>query len=147
VKVYDDTQISVAAPTYAEWAAINAPGSNPDEDFDLDGVPNAIEFVLGGGKDTNDLGKLPSAATDGTNMTFTFVRDRGSADPSVSVAIEVGTDPGNWPHVFPVGADTATTHPDVTVTGNLDGTDTITLTIPKAPDTRKFARLKVGITE
>jgi fibronectin-binding autotransporter adhesin len=132
---------------YEIWAAVNAPGSGPNEDFDLDGVPNAIEFVLGGGKDTNDLGKLPSAATDGTNMTFAFVRDRGSVDPSVSVAIEVGTDPGTWPHVFPVGADTATSHPDVTVTDNLDGTDTITLTIPKAPDTRKFARLKVVITE
>ena len=145
IKVYDDTEISVAAITYTEWADINSPGSDPDEDFDNDGVPNAIEFVLGGGKDTNDTGKLPSIATSGGNMTYAFIRDRDSVAPGVSVSIEVGDNLTTWPDVFTVGADTATSSDGITVSDNGDGTDTITLTIPESTDTLKFLRLKVDI--
>jgi hypothetical protein len=146
----DDFAVSalVAEPSpYETWAAINTLGSTPEEDFDSDGVPNAIEFVLGGDKNTNDLGKLPTATTSSSNMTFTFVRDRDSVDANVSVAIEVGTELGVWPNLFTVGGNTASSTAGVTVTDNGNGTDTITLTVPRAPDTRKFARLKVGITE
>jgi hypothetical protein len=132
---------------YATWAVTNAPGSEPNEDFDGDGVPNAIEFVLGGDKNTKDLGKLPTATTDSGNMTFTFVRDRDSVDAGVSVVIEVGTSLGTWPNVFTVGGNTAGSSAGVTVTDNGNGTDTITLTVPQAPDTMKFARLKVAITK
>jgi len=131
---------------YQAWAADNSPTGNPNDDFDLDGVPNAIEFVLCGDKDTKDLGKLPSAATDGSNMTFTFVRDWDSVGPGVSVMIEVGTNLATWPDRFTVGANTASSTAGITVTNNGDGTDTVTLTIPQATDTQKFARLKVGIT-
>ena len=46
---------------------------------------------------------------------------------------------------YPV-PDTPTAGPPVAVVDNLDGTDTVTLTVAKAPDTSKFARLKVAIT-
>ena len=80
-------------------------------------------------------------------MTFTFVRNQDSVDPGVTVAIEVGTDLSTWPDVFTVGANTAGSSAGVTVTDNGDGTDTITLTIPQTPHARRFARLKVSITE
>jgi methionine-rich copper-binding protein CopC len=134
-------------PPYETWAATNALGSTADEDFDNDGVPNAIEFVLGGDKNTKDLGKLPIATTDGSNMSFTFVRDRDSVHANVSVAIEVGTELGAWPSVFTVGGNTAGSTAGVSVLDNGNGTDTITLTVPRTPDTKKFARLKVVITE
>ena len=137
-------EVGTGSP-YGTWADTNAPGQNPDEDFDGDGVPNAIEFVLGGDKDTNDLGKLPTVATSGGDMTFTFVRDQVSVDGSVSVVIEVSTDLVDWTDVFTVGADTASSTPGVTVTDNEDGTDTITLSVAQAPDDKKFARLKVVI--
>ena len=147
----DDFSVSALVPElspYETWAAINTLGSTPEEDFDSDGVPNAIEFVLGGDKNTNDLGKLPTAAaTSGGNMAFTFVRDRDSVHANVSVAIEVGTELGVWPNAFTVGGNTASSTAGVTVTDNGNGTDTITLTVPRAPDTKKFARLKVAITE
>jgi autotransporter-associated beta strand protein len=133
-------------PPYTIWAATNAPSGDPDDDFDLDGVPNAIEFVLGGDKDTKDLSKLPAVATPGSNMTFTFVRDQDSVDASVSTVIEVGTTLTSWPEVFTVGADSAASSAGVTVTDNGNGTDTITLTVTQAPDTKKFARLRVVIT-
>ena len=139
----------VAEPSspYETWAVTNAPGSEPNEDIDGDGVPNAIEFVLGGDKNTNDLGKLPAATTDSGNMTFSFVRDRDSVDPRVSVKIEVGSSLSSWPGVFTVGSSTAGSSAGVTVADNGSGTDTITLSVPQAPDTKKFARLKVSITE
>lgn len=128
----DDFVVSalVAEPSpYETWAATNTLGSTPEDDFDSDGVPNAIEFVLGGDKNTNDLGKLPTATTSGGNMTFTFVRDRDSVDANVSVAIEVGTELSVWPNVFTVGPNTAGSSAGVTVTDNGNGTDTITLTV------------------
>jgi hypothetical protein len=138
----------MAGPSpYATWAATNAPGSEPDDDSDGDGVPNAIEFMLGGDKNTKDLGKLPTATTNGGNMTFSFIRDRDSVDAAVRVVIEVGTVLGVWPNVFTVGSNTASSTAGVSVNDNGNGTDTVTLTIPRAPDTRKFARLKVAITE
>jgi hypothetical protein len=147
VKVYDDTEISVAPITYVEWAATNAPGSDPNEDFDNDGVPNAIEFVLGGDKDTNDIAKLPAVATSGGNMSFTFTRDRDSVDANVSVIIEVGNNLSTWPDVFTVGASTAGSSAGVTVTDHGNGTETITLTLPQALELRRYARLKVVVQE
>ncbi|MFZ9935781.1 MAG: DUF5018 domain-containing protein [Luteolibacter sp.] len=133
---------------YALWASANAPSpQTPDQDYDLDGVSNAVEFVLGGDKDTNDLGKLPEVGDDGTNMIFSFERDQDSIDASVSVEIEVGTDLGSWPDSYTVGADTDGSDAGVTVSKDdpESGTDTVTLSVTKAPDTRKFARLKVVI--
>jgi autotransporter-associated beta strand protein len=138
--------LTVAGAPYGIWADANAPGRAADDDFDGDGVPNAIEFVLGGDKDSNDADKLPTVAISGGNMTFTFIRKRESIDPSVSVTIEVGTNLTAWPDVFTVGADTAGSTEGVTVTDNGDSSDTITLTIPQAALSNKFARLKVGIS-
>lgn len=136
---------AVVQSPYAIWSATNAPTGNADDDYDGDGVPNAIEFVLGGDKDTDDLAKLPAVATGSGGMTFTFVRDQGSVDPGVGVVVEVGTDLSSWPHVSTVGPDTAGSTANVTVTDNLDGTDTITVTVAQSPDAKKFARLKVMV--
>jgi autotransporter-associated beta strand protein len=62
--------------SYTAWAAANAGGQGPDEDFDNDGVPNGIEFFLNsppgfttlpGLDSTNTItwtngGKLPASA-------------------------------------------------------------------------------------
>jgi hypothetical protein len=134
---------------YTTWASTNAPSpQTPDDDFDGDGVSNAVEFVLGGDKDTNDLDKLPSVGTSGGNMTFSFVRDQSSIAATTVVTIEVSTDLVTWdtapsPYAVP---DTASVGPPVAVVDNADGTDTVTLTVAQAPDAKKFARLKVAIT-
>ena len=131
---------------YSTWAATNAPSGNADDDFDADGVSNAVEFVLGGDKDTNDLGKLPAVATNGTNMTFTFVRDQDSIAASTVVTIEVSPDLVDWSTTYSVpDADTGgIVNPGVTVASGA-GTDTVTLTVPQSAG-KKFARLKVTIT-
>lgn len=134
---------------YETWANINAPTGDPDDDYDGDGVSNAVEFLLGGLATTNDLNKLPVAATSGNDMTFTFERDKTSVDASTVVTIEVSNDLVTWdagssPYVVPNTA-TGSANPGVTVVDN-GATHTVTLTIPQAPDAKKFARLKVVIT-
>ena len=108
-------------------------------------MSNALEFVLGGSRTTNDLGKLPVTATDGTRMTFTFVRAQGAIGPGTSLTIEAGTTLATWPDSYAV-PDVATAGPPVAVVDNGNGTDTVTLSVAKAPDARKFARLKVRVT-
>ena len=119
---------------------------DPTDDPDNDGVSNAVEWVLGGDPATGmDVNKLPTVSTGGGNMVFTFNRDQDSKVAGTSVAIEVGTTLAAWPTVYTVGNDTAGSSAGVTVTDNLDGTDTITLTVAQAPDPVKFARLRVAI--
>lgn len=134
---------------YATWAETNAPTGGPDDDFDGDGVPNAIEYVLGGTSTTNDLDKLPVATTDSGNLVFTFRRHPQSLDGTTSVQIEVGTDLESWPTLYTIGADTATSSAGVTVEEDFEdsGLDKITLSIAQDPDDKKFARLKVTVGE
>jgi fibronectin-binding autotransporter adhesin len=132
---------------YALWASENAPSGDPDDDYDGDGVANALEYVLGGDKESNDLARLPAAAAPDGNLTFTFVRDQASLDGSTTVAIEVGTDLAAWPDSYAVGTDTAGSSAGVTVQKNIPvaGFDTVTLTVTREPDVRKFGRLKVTV--
>lgn len=142
-------KIEITADGYATWMAVNAPntGNDTDADEDGDGVANSVEYLLGGLISTNDLDKLPATAISGDDMTFTFVRDASSVDASTTAVIELSTSFDDWSTNFSV-PDTDTggvVNPGVTVVDNGD-THTVTLTIPKAPDTKKFARLKVTIT-
>jgi autotransporter-associated beta strand protein len=133
---------------YAQWASANAPTGDADDDFDDDGVSNAVEYVLGGSKDTNDLESLPEATVSGGNLVIQFVRDQDSIDGSSAAQIEVGTDLVNWPGTYNVGADTGSSSSGVEVAkGNpVAGKDTITVTVTQNPDAKKFARLKVTVT-
>jgi hypothetical protein len=102
--------------------------------------------VLGGLETTNDLGKLPGVSTTGGNLIFTFVRDQQSISADTTVSIETSTDLAGWPNSYGV-PDIATPVGTVTVAKDTaPGKDTVTLTVPQAPDVKKFAHLKVVIT-
>jgi autotransporter-associated beta strand protein len=129
---------------YTAWKAVNAPTGTPGDDYDGDGVTNGVEYVLGGTKDTNDLSKLPSINASGTNLIVSFKRDRASIDGTTSVVIQVGTDLVAWPASYTVATTTGTSTAGVNVDeDNPTGFDTITLTVAKTPDPKKFARLLV----
>jgi autotransporter-associated beta strand protein len=138
-----------SASAYETWSATNAPTGDPDDDFDGDGVSNAVEFVLGGDKDTNDLGKLPVTSTSGGDMLFTFERDQASIDASTTLEIETSTDLVTWdtsPSPYTVPDAAVANNPGVTVVkGSPAGFDTVTLRIPQSPDAKKLARLKVTV--
>ena len=133
---------------YSSWASTNALTGTPADDYDGDGVTNAVEYVLGGTALTNDISKLPGISTSGANMVFKFERAQASIDGSTSVVIQVGTTLASWPSSYIVGADTAGSDSGVSVAKNTPtaGTDTVTLTVVQAPDTAKFARLVVTPT-
>jgi hypothetical protein len=133
---------------YQTWALTNAISSAPGQDKDNDGVKNAVEFVLGGTVSANDLGKLPTVSTTATDMIFTFQRKRSSIDGITGLTIEVGTTLSSWPTIYTVGTTTGTSTAGVVVTENTpSGFDTITLTVSKGSDPKKFAQLKADVTE
>lgn len=140
--------LETTASAYDTWETGNAPGSNPGDDTDGDGVTNTVEFVLGGTSATNDLDKLPKFAADGTNVTFTFFRKQSSIDAKTALLIETSTDLATWdiaPSAYTV-PDGVTAGPPVTVVkGDPTDFDTVTLTVPQ-DSAQKFARLKVVIT-
>jgi len=129
---------------FGAWAGQNGLSGNPAEDFDKDGLADAVEYVLGNSPTAASTGG-PSLSVSGGNMVFTFVRDHASLTPDVAVNVEVGMLLTGWPVVYNVGTTTATSDPGITVTNN-GPNDTITLTLAQIPDTRKFARLKVIVT-
>jgi len=141
--------VNVTSPGYGAWIGgfgLALADQDPGDDPDKDGVTNALEWVLGGNPaSVIDTQKLPAVTTPGGNLMFTFKRDQDSKAAGTLVAIETGTTLDVWPVVYNVGDTTATSSSGVTVTSNPDGTDTITLTIPRAPDQSKFARLRVTI--
>jgi autotransporter-associated beta strand protein len=150
LQVEGGTVLKLVKLGYAAWAATNAPTGGTNGDYDGDGVTNGVEYVLGGNKDTNDIGKLPKSSTAGGDLLFTFVRDQQSIDGSTVVSIEVSTDLAAWanapsPYAVPDGETSA--NPGVSVVKNApaSGFDTVTLRIPRAPDAAKFGRLKVTV--
>lgn len=130
---------------YRSWAATNAPTGTAADDYDGDGVGNAVEYVLGGTTATNDCAKLPEVSISGDNLLFSFERDQASIDGSTTVTIEASVDLTNWTtrHAVPDGAANDSPGVAVRMDTPTPGTDSITLTLPAASDTRKFFRLKV----
>ena len=123
---------------------MNAPTGAATGDYDGDGVSNALEYVLGGTKTTNDRGKLPKIipAAGGTNMLFTFQRTHASEAGS-TLRVETSLDLIDWTTNpgYTIGAVSAT---PVKVTEN-GSVDDIEVTIPKN-GARTFARLRVITT-
>ncbi|MCB1129897.1 MAG: autotransporter-associated beta strand repeat-containing protein [Verrucomicrobiae bacterium] len=129
---------------YTAWAVVHAPTGAADDDFDHDGVPNGVEYVLGGGKHTNDLAKLPNLSTDGGILTFTFERDQASIDGSTSLEIQLSSDVMDWSASYPVPDDASAGDPGPSVTKNVrPGFDRIVLSLPIGAETIRFVRLKV----
>jgi hypothetical protein len=60
------------------------------------------------------------------------------------LTIDVGTTLASWPDTYSVGADTAGSTAGVAILQDIPvaGTDTVTLTVTRSPDAKKFARLK-----
>jgi autotransporter-associated beta strand protein len=131
---------------YPAWKAANAPvtGANPNADEDGDGVPNGVDYLLGGTMSSNDLSKLPQVSTAGGNLSFTFVRDHKSIDGVTTVEIQLCEDLTDWTAGYPVPGTAVEAIPGVTVQKDVpvEGKDTVTLSLPVSGQT-KFARLKV----
>lgn len=136
--------ILLVEDSFAGWAAARGLAGTDFADFDLDGLADAVEYVLGTDPRVANAGG-PAASVSGDDFVFTFTRDHASKTEDVTLSIEVGTDPGLWEEFYDVGVDTASSSPGVVVAGGA-GSDTITLTVERGTDLRKFARLRVTVT-
>jgi hypothetical protein len=144
-QIVDNGVVSSPTPPFSSWiteyyATPNDPNAAPDVDPDGDGLKNSIEYVLGTLPNTSNQGG-PGASAAGGNFVVTFQRALASKSSDSKVAIEVSTELGVW---IAYDVDTA---PEVAVTAGLDADhETVTLTLPMTPDTKKFARLRVTVT-
>ena len=111
-----------------------------DADPDHDNIPNGIEFVLGSEPNPNNPGcntsaLLPTAASVGNNLVFTFTRTHAAAYLNPFVEFDADLQ-GAWTTAVDPGNATISVTP-----GNLE--DTVTVSIPQGSNKKMFARLKV----
>lgn len=134
---------------YGDWETLKGiAGAGAEVDSDGDGIPNGIEFVIGGepaGPATSSSALLPTITTDATYLNFTFRRTDDSA--SYNPVVEYGSDLTGWtdaeagePVLTPVIINEVNN-------GFGAGIDSVEVKIPRAlaVDNRLFARLKVTI--
>jgi fibronectin-binding autotransporter adhesin len=136
-----------SANGYDEWEIANGiAGAGAASDSDGDGIPNGIEFVIGGdpsGPNSNSNNLLPVITTDATYLNFVFRRTDASAayDPFVEYSSSL------------TGWDAAEHGVDGVIINEEDefhgtGIDRVTVKIPRAlaSGAKLFARLRVEIT-
>ena len=148
---YDDTAkrieiTNVVADAYGAWETANGiTGAGSGVDSDGDGIPNGIEFVIGGdpsGPGSNSNSLLPTATANATNLVFVFRRtdDSASYDPFV----EYGSTLAGW-----TAAEAGVNGVTILEEDDAFGTDIdrVTVTIPRTLDdgSKMFARLRIDI--
>lgn len=139
--------LATATP-YAVWAGEQGLGAGvndaPDADPDADGLPNLLEYVLGGVALAPDAGLTPTVGGSGGDLVFTFRRaDRSETDTSLVVQHSTGLGvPVSWTDVA-VGA-TGSTAGGVTVAVEENGAapDTVIVTLPRGSAPTLFVRLR-----
>jgi autotransporter-associated beta strand protein len=132
--------------TYDAFESANGiSGAGENTDSDGDGIPNGIEFVIGGdpsGPDSDSSVLLPTASVDATNLTFVFRRTDASAgfDP----VVEYSSTLAGW-----TVAEGGVAGVLITEDNNFHGTgtDRVTVVIPRAlaAGSTLFARLRIDI--
>lgn len=81
---------AVAGNTYADWAATNAPGQTPAQDYDNDGVENGVEYFMG----VTTPGFTANPAIVGGTISWPK-----SANFEGSYVIQTSPDLGTWTNV------------------------------------------------
>lgn len=149
--VYNDAAKQVelaytAVDPFAGWLTSNdLTGAAATADSDNDGIPNILEFVIGGdpsGPGSGSTGSLPTVSLDGTYLLFTFRRTNDSA--YLQPYVEYGSTLAGW-----TKAQDGTNGVIVTVTedGFGAGVDSVVVKIPRtlATSSAFFARLGVQV--
>jgi fibronectin-binding autotransporter adhesin len=124
------------------YPVITGANRSPDVDYDNDGLDNGIEFMIGADP-TVSTGAATPGYPVGTPSAGNFVYSfkRSAASKIYPVTVETSVDLVNWPlaKAYLIPTVDGTTG-DVTVSG-----ETVTVTIPMAPDARKFVRVSAAI--
>jgi alpha-galactosidase len=124
---------SVTPIGFAAWQSANGTtGQTLAQDHDNDGVPNGIEYFLGGNSNTTGFTPLPGVSNAGGTLSVTWTKHAGytGAYPTDFVVETSETLTGTWV--------AATSPGTVTITGNQ-----VKYTFPSPLGSKKFVRLKV----
>jgi hypothetical protein len=118
------TALALVPDGFSSWSSQNAGGQGPGGDFDLDGIPNLIEYALL----TDPNGPDASVGTFAEGTLGFAKRPEAVSNGDIIYEIEVSTDltGGEW----------------TTVTPDVDDGTRVSYTLPGS-HTRLFARLKV----
>jgi VCBS repeat-containing protein len=133
VGIYDFAIQGTGVSLFATWQTLNGATGTIADDHDNDGVPNGIEYFVGGPSgNTTSQTTLPSIINSSGTLSITWIK--GTGYPGVygsDYLIETTTTmTGTWtPETVGV---------NVTLTGN-----NVTYTFPAAAGDRRFVRLKV----
>jgi autotransporter-associated beta strand protein len=131
---------SAASSTYADWLAANPPATGFSTDSDSDGVPNAVEHLLGSNPNAFSVG-LNKLASTASSATYTHTLNPTLASDMSSV-YEWSTDLTEWKSsgVANTAGTTATIAPSAPVSGVV----TVTTTITSGPASKLFTRIKAS---
>jgi hypothetical protein len=130
---YDFAIQGTGVSLFATWQTLNGAAGTIAADHDNDGVPNGIEYFVGGPNgNTTGQTTLPSIINNSGTLSITWIK--GTGYPGVygsDYLIETSTTlTGTWtPETVGV---------NVALTGN-----NVTYTFPAASGDRRFVRLKV----
>jgi hypothetical protein len=105
------------------------PGSGELEDFDIDGIPNVVEFALGLDPLVSDANLLPAVVVEGDSLTISY--NRNNLLSGINYEVQISIDLITW---FPL--------PDVLVsTQNFIEVRRASVTM--APNVRLFLRVAI----
>lgn len=119
---------STSPSGYATWASANAGSGGPEDDFDLDGVPNGVEYFL-----NSPAGFTANPQLVDDAITWTNGGNIPASAYGTEFVVQTSTTLGSWTDV-PVGE----------LTTNTDGPGgSLTYTLPNGED-KIFVRLSVN---
>jgi autotransporter-associated beta strand protein len=125
--------IGLLPNSFTFWQAANGTTGGINLDHDNDGVPNGIEYFLGGNSNTTGFTALPDIANDAGSLSVIWTKSASY--------------PGSYPADFVVESSPSVEGPwteetlggRVTITGN-----EVTYTFPSPLGSRRFVRLRVN---
>jgi len=140
---FADVAIASSSP-YDAWAANSGQGltvgvnSGPMDDPDHDGIPNLLEFALGGKPMVASRTILPKLTRSGNSWFYEYDRSNLSQPPAIIQEVEYGNNLTGWTSI---AIPLAGSGPDVAITPG-SPSDHVKVTIPNL-GANGFVRLKV----
>ncbi len=122
------------AISFAAWQSANGTSQGLDGDHDNDGVPNGVEYFLGGNTNTTGFTALPGVSNTGSTLSVTWTKaaDYTGVYPTDFVVETSETLTGDW-QIETLGGGQVTDDPGY-----------VKYTFPSPLGSKKFARLKVS---